>query len=271
MMWGHGGFNCTSNMLRCSKCGEGHDYKNHEQFCETCKKGTGHICVPKCFNCLGNHFATSKDCEFYKKRTDRQWQVDMFKEYHPSSNTKKANAARGPQARKGPAPAPTPDWIKRRLAGDYSAKPEDDDDGFQKVSAKRKGKKVTFPFEEPSAARIDAVEDGWNDDNEDKPGDGSITPIAYIDRVIASHAPAHMKDKPTTEKVKHIEDEVSRMRKRLEEFKARSDRTRNSKDTSRVERVEGGTVADPVVPDSQIIDLVTPESHQARSPEVPSL
>ncbi|KAF8677822.1 hypothetical protein AX14_004779 [Amanita brunnescens Koide BX004] len=195
----------------------------------------------------------------------------MFKEYHPSSNTKKANAARGPQARKGPAPAPTPDWIKRRLAGDYSAKPEDDDDGFQKVSAKCKGKKVTFPFEEPSAARIDAIEDGWNDDNEDKPGDGSITPIAYIDRVIASHAPAHMKDKPTTEKVKHVEDEVSRMRKRLEEFKARSDRTRNSKDTSRVERVEGGTVADPVVPDSQIIDLVTPESHQARSPEVPSL
>ena len=58
MMWGHGGFNCTSNVLRCSKCGEGHDYKNHEQFCETCKKGAGHICVPKCFNCFGNHFAT---------------------------------------------------------------------------------------------------------------------------------------------------------------------------------------------------------------------
>ena len=87
MMWGHGGFNCTSNILRCSKCGEGHDYKNHEKFCETCKKGAGHICVPKCFNCLGNHFATSKDCEFYKKRTDREWQVDAFKKHHPSSNT----------------------------------------------------------------------------------------------------------------------------------------------------------------------------------------
>ena len=79
MMWGHGGFNCTSNILRCSKCGEGHDYKNHEKFCQTCKKGAGHICVPKCFNCLGNHFSTSKDCEFYKRRTDREWQVDTFK------------------------------------------------------------------------------------------------------------------------------------------------------------------------------------------------
>ena len=89
MMWGHGGFNCMSNILRCSKCGKGHDYKNHEKFCETCRKGAGHICVPKCFNCLGNHSATSKDCEFYKRRTDRQWQVDKFKEYHPSDITKK--------------------------------------------------------------------------------------------------------------------------------------------------------------------------------------
>ncbi|KAF8641765.1 hypothetical protein AX14_009833, partial [Amanita brunnescens Koide BX004] len=79
MMWGHGGFNCTSNILHCSKCGEGHDYKNHEKFCETCQKGAGHICVPKCYNCFGNHFATSKDCEFYKRRTDREWQVDTFK------------------------------------------------------------------------------------------------------------------------------------------------------------------------------------------------
>ena len=87
MMWGHGGFNCTSNILRCSKCGENHDYKNHEKFCETCQKGAGHICIPKCFNCLGNHFATSKDCEFYKRRTDCEWQVDTFKYYHPSANT----------------------------------------------------------------------------------------------------------------------------------------------------------------------------------------
>ena len=140
MMWGHGGFNCTSNILRCSKCGEGHDYKNHEKFCETCKKGAGHICVPKCFNCLGNHFATSKDCEFYKKRTDREWQVDTFKQKHPSPNTLKKrdeNRARNRENNE------TPDWIRRRMAGDYDAKPEDDA-GFTKVG--RKGKKVTVPI-----------------------------------------------------------------------------------------------------------------------------
>ena len=110
MMWGHGGFNCTSNILRCSKCGEGHDYKNHEKFCETCKKGAGHICVPKCFNCLGNHFATSKDCDFYKHRTDHEWQVDTFKKHHPSSNTiKKRDENR---ARNRAGANETPDWVR---------------------------------------------------------------------------------------------------------------------------------------------------------------
>ncbi|KAF8701738.1 hypothetical protein AX14_000299 [Amanita brunnescens Koide BX004] len=258
MMWGHGGFNCTSNILRCSKCGEGHDYKNHEKFCETCQKGAGHICVPKCFNCLGNHFATSKDCEFYKRRTDREWQVDTFKQHHPSSNTvrkRDENRARNRAAAAAGANE-TPDWIRRRIAGDYSAKPEDNA-GFTKVS--RKGKKVTFPFEEPSA-RIDEVKDDWDGD-EDKPAGGSITPIAYIDQVIASHAPSHMKDKPTREKAQYVEDEVSRIKQRLEEFKAMSSRTRGSNKADKSERTDS-----PVV-----IDLVTPEVQHAGSPEVASL
>ncbi|KAF8690085.1 hypothetical protein AX14_000535 [Amanita brunnescens Koide BX004] len=143
------------------------------------------------------------------------------------------------------------------MAGDYDAKPEDDA-GFTKVG--RKGnKKVTFPFEEPSA-RIDNVDDGW-DNGENKPAGGSISPIEYIDKVIASHAPSHMKDKPTKEKAQYVEDEVSRMRQRLEEFKAMSDRTRGSRQADKPERA-----ASPVV-----IDLVTPEVHQAGSPEVASL
>ena len=254
MMWGHGGFNCTSNILRCSKCGEGHDYKNHEKFCETCQKGAGHICVPKCFNCLGNHFATSKDCEFYKRRTDREWQVDTFKKHHPSPNTiRKRDENR---ARNKAAANETPDWVRRRMAGDYSAKPEDDA-GYTKVG--RKVKKVTFPFEEPSG-RIDEVQDDWEHE-EDKPGDGSITPIAYIDRVIASHAPSHMKDRSTREKAQHVEDEVSRLKQRLEDFKATADRTRQSKKGDKPERSTS-----PVV-----IDLVTPEVQHAGSPEVASL
>ncbi|KAF8676617.1 hypothetical protein AX14_004865 [Amanita brunnescens Koide BX004] len=123
----------------------------------------------------------------------------------------------------------------------------------------RKGKKVTFPFEEPSG-RIDEVHDEW-DDKETKPGSGSITPIAYIDQVIASHAPSHMKDKPTKEKVKHVEDEVSRLKQRVEDFKVTMDRTRRSGKGEKPKRA-----ASPVV-----IDLVTPEEHQARSPEVASL
>ena len=150
----------------------------------------------------------------------------------------------------------TPDWVKRRMAGDYDTKPEDDA-GFTKVG--RKGKKVTFPFEEPSA-RIDNVDNGW-DGGENKPADGSISPIEYIDKVIAAHAPSHMKDKPTKEKAQYVEDEVSRLRQRLEEFKAMSNRTRGSKDADKAERVTS-----PV-----IVDLVTPEMHQAGSPEVASL
>ncbi|KAF8660928.1 hypothetical protein AX14_007308 [Amanita brunnescens Koide BX004] len=142
------------------------------------------------------------------------------------------------------------------MAGDYSAKPEDDA-GYTKVG--RKGKKVTFPFEEPSA-RIDQVQDDW-EHGEDKPETGSITPIEYIDRVIASHAPSHMKDKPTREKAKHVEDEVSRLKQRFEEFKAASDRTRQRDKADEPEHA-----ASPVV-----IDLVTPEVHQAGSPEVASL
>ncbi|KAF8677862.1 hypothetical protein AX14_004771 [Amanita brunnescens Koide BX004] len=256
MMWGHGGFNCTSNILRCSKCGESHDYKNHEKFCETCQKGAGHICVPKCFNCLGNHFATSKDCEFYKKRTDREWQVDTFKKNHPSANTLKKRDEN--RARNRAAANETPEWVRRRMAGDYSAKPADDD-GFTKVG--RKGKKVTFPFEEPSG-RIDEVQDDWNDDEpEPKPATGSITPISYIDQVIASHAPSHMRDRPTKEKVQHVEDEVSHLKKRIEDLTSTTDRTRRSGQVDKAERADS-----PVV-----IDLITPEVHQAGSPEVASL
>ena len=259
MMWGHGGFNCTSNILRCSKCGEGHDYKNHEKFCETCQKGAGHICVPKCFNCLGNHFATSKDCEFYKKRTDREWQVDTFKKHHPSANTLKKRDEN--RARNAAAANTTPDWVRRHMAGDYSAKPEDDS-GFTKVG--RKGKKVTFPFEEP-VGRIDEVQDDWNknepDGGETPPAGGSITPISYIDQVIASHAPAHMRDRPTRERAQHVEDEVSRLKQRLEDFKTMTDRSRRSEKKDKAERSDS-----PVV-----IDLVTPQVQHAGSPEVASL
>ena len=154
------------------------------------------------------------------------------------------------------------------MAGDYSAGPEDDD-GFTKVTSKRTSKKVTFPFEEPSAC-IDVVndDDSWDDD--DKPKSGSITLIQYIDHVIASHAPAHMKDSSVRTKSKHVEDQVSRMKKRLEELRAISDRTRNSNDVGKAEKVEKTSEPEQAL-SPVVINLVTPETHQARSPEVPSL
>ena len=70
-----------------------------------------------------------------------------------------------------------------------------------------------------------------------------------------------MKDRPTKEKAQHVEDEVSRLKQRLEDFKSTTDRTRRSDKGEKSERASS-----PVV-----IDLVTPEVHHAGSPEVPSL
>ena len=264
MMWGHGGYNCTSNILRCSKCGENHDYKSHEKFCETCQKGAGHICVPKCFNCLGNHFATSKDCEFYRKRTNRQWQVDTFKQYHPSANTIKK---RDENRARNKAANTTPDWVRKRMAGDCTAGPDNitntDDDGFTKVLKGKKQKKVTFPDSE-GIVRIDEVHDNWDDDT--KKG-GSISPIEYIDHVIASHAPGHMKDSSVKTKSKHVQEEVSRIKKRLEEFKTTSQRTRESAQKDKAERAASPVIIDLVTPEDQ----AAAEENQVRSPEVPSL
>ena len=264
MMWGHGGYNCTSNILRCSKCGKNHDYKTHERFCETCQKGAGHICVPKCFNCLGNHFATSKDCEFYRRRTDRQWQVDKFKQYHPSTNTVKK---RDENRAKNRAANATPDWVRRRMAGDYLAGPDDSADGnedsFTKVARGKKQKKVTFP-DSKGIARIDEVHDDWDD--EAKQG-GSISPIGYIDHVIASHTPGHMKDSSIKTKSKHVQEEVSRIKQRLVDFKNTSQRTRESSQREKAEHAPSLVVIDLVTPENQ----AAPEENQARSPEVPSL
>ena len=251
MMWGHGNFTCTSNILRCIKCGENHDYKNHEKFCETCKKGTGHVCIPKCYNCLGNHFANSKDCEFYHHCTDHQRQVDLFKAYHPSSNTKKQDAEKA-KNRKG-----NMNWLKNAMLEGQNPISDSEDDSFTKVIAKgKKQKKVTFPLE-PPAARIDAVNEDWEGD---EARDGSITPIAYIDHVIAAHAPAHMKDSSIRTKAKHVEEEVSRIKQQMQELTSWSQRSREMNAGEKAERM----------PSPVVIDLVTPEN-QAGSPEVPLL
>ena len=109
LIWGHGNYNCTSNMLRCKKCGEAHDYQNHEIFCETCQHGAGKVCVPKCYNCRSNHFADSHDCIYYKHRTSREDLANSYKEYHPSP----ASIQKNEEACK--RNAPPKGWMRQQM------------------------------------------------------------------------------------------------------------------------------------------------------------
>ncbi|KAF8670352.1 hypothetical protein AX14_005889 [Amanita brunnescens Koide BX004] len=79
--WGHLNYNCLSNVMRCSKCSGPHDYKQHDRFCEICKTGRGKLCLPKCHNCHGPHFSSSKDCIFYLNRSSKERQVQLRDEF----------------------------------------------------------------------------------------------------------------------------------------------------------------------------------------------
>ncbi|KAF8698603.1 hypothetical protein AX14_001084 [Amanita brunnescens Koide BX004] len=121
LIWGHGNYNCTSNMLRCRKCGEAHDYQNHEKFCETCQHGAGKVCVPKCYNCRGNHFADSRDCTFYKHRTSHEDLANLYKEYHPSP----ASIQKNKEARK--RNAPPKGWLRQQMEEIHQMGDNDED------------------------------------------------------------------------------------------------------------------------------------------------
>ena len=79
--WGHLNFNCLSNVMQCSKCAGLHDYRQHDRFCDICKSGKGKLCLPKCHNCHGPHFASSKDCVFYLNRSSKERQVQLRDEF----------------------------------------------------------------------------------------------------------------------------------------------------------------------------------------------
>ena len=46
--WGHPGACCPANVLICARCGGTHDFRQHDRYCKTCKKGPGHSCTPFC-------------------------------------------------------------------------------------------------------------------------------------------------------------------------------------------------------------------------------
>ena len=100
--WGHPGARCPANVLICARCGGTHDYRQHDRYCDTCKKGRGHSCSPFCRNCRGNHMSTSKECPFYLGRTSKERHAELYAEIEakfPKKNQKDTQA--GPTRKSG--------------------------------------------------------------------------------------------------------------------------------------------------------------------------
>ncbi|KAF8684345.1 hypothetical protein AX14_004124 [Amanita brunnescens Koide BX004] len=93
--WGHPGARCPANVLICARCGGTHDFRQHDRYCSTCKKGPGHSCTPFCRNCRGNHMATSKECPFWLGRTSKERHAELYAEIEakfPKNNQKDIQA-----------------------------------------------------------------------------------------------------------------------------------------------------------------------------------
>ncbi|KAF8662345.1 hypothetical protein AX14_007086 [Amanita brunnescens Koide BX004] len=89
--WGHPGARCPANILICARCGGTHDYRQHDRYCDTCKKGPGHSCTPFCRNCRGNHMSTSRECPFYLGCTSKERHAELYAEIeakYPKKGTK---------------------------------------------------------------------------------------------------------------------------------------------------------------------------------------
>ena len=89
--WGHPGARCPANILICAHCGGTHDFRQHDRYCETCKKGPGHACTPFCRNCRGPHMSTSHECPFWIGRTSKERHAELYAEIEakfPRTNAK---------------------------------------------------------------------------------------------------------------------------------------------------------------------------------------
>ncbi|KAF8651115.1 hypothetical protein AX14_008499 [Amanita brunnescens Koide BX004] len=78
--WGHPGARCPANVLICARCGGTHDFRQHDRYCATCKKGPGHSCTPFCRNCRGKHMSTSHECPFWIGRTSKERHAELYAE-----------------------------------------------------------------------------------------------------------------------------------------------------------------------------------------------
>ncbi|KAF8712000.1 hypothetical protein AX14_013170 [Amanita brunnescens Koide BX004] len=104
--WGHPGTRCPANILICARCGGTHDFRQHDRYCETCKKGPGHSCTPFCRNCRGRHMSTSHECPFWIGRTSKERHAELYAEIEAkfprtnAKNDKNAGASKKTSGRK---------------------------------------------------------------------------------------------------------------------------------------------------------------------------
>ena len=131
--WGHPGARCPANVLICARCGGTHDFRQHDRYCETCKKGPGHSCTPFCRNCRGNHMATSHECPFWLGHTSKERHAELYAEIDAKFPRNNAKNPQGGITRKTTGPKKKVEFSKP------------DAEGFVRVGVI------------PGIARIDAV------------------------------------------------------------------------------------------------------------------
>ncbi|KAF8639594.1 hypothetical protein AX14_010039 [Amanita brunnescens Koide BX004] len=189
--------------MRCSKCAGPHDYRQHDRYCETCKKGKGHLCVPNCFNCHGAHFANSKDCIFYLNRSSKERQVQLRDEFSQKWKEEAAALKAAANTDSGRAARTTAaiELQKKNNKGKTTAKASakhstKDDDDYVPVG---KGGKAKYSFGGmaqalASTTRIDNVVDDKDDNNSNASSD---LRLSYLDDIpLKQRFPSHKTPAP---------------------------------------------------------------------------
>ena len=187
--WGHLNFNCLSNIMRCSKCAGPHDYRQHDRYCDLCKAGKGRLCIPKCHNCHGPHFANSKECVFYLNRSSKERQVQLRDEFsqkwkeETAALKAAANSDSGRAARVTTAIQLDKTGSKAKSKAKAEVKSLKDNDDYVPVG---KGGKAKYTFGGMASAlaettRIDDIPDNKEIDNESNAS--SDLRLSYLDDV----------------------------------------------------------------------------------------
>ena len=202
--WGHLSFNCLSNIMRCSKCAGPHDYRQHDRYCETCKKGKGHLCVPNCFNCHGAHFANSKDCVFYLNRSSKERQVQLRDEFsqkwkeEAAALKAAANSDSGRAARTTAAIENEKKNNKGKTAAKTSAKYSMKDDGDYVPVGKGGKAKYSFGGMVQALADTTHIDEAIVDKDDDNNSNASSDlRLSYLDDIpLKQRFPSHKPPAP---------------------------------------------------------------------------